>query len=207
PPLIWKYENFLVIILVSLQPFMYWASIQLLFSWYYQLVFGWSAIKTAVHFLPQGLVTLLLMPPTTIVMEKYSLKWIILTGQLICLVGTCLLPFGDTKPNYWNFVFPRFLIRSAGTTIIYAGLNVAVFAVTPPEVTCVVGAIFQCALQLGSSAGAAIATSIQTSVEVNHGGPNGFQGRAAGLWFIFAINTLGMLGVAFLMKHTVPPVK
>ncbi|KAF8583734.1 MFS general substrate transporter [Ramaria rubella] len=207
PPSIWKYENFLVIILVSLQPFMYWASIQLLFSWYYQLVFGWSAIKTAVHFLPQGLVAMVVMPPTTILMEKYSLKWIIFAGQVICVVGTCLLPFGDTKPHYWNFVFPGFLIGSAGMTIIFAGVNVAVFAVTPPEVAGVVGAIFQCALQLGGSAGAAIATSIQTSVQVNHGGPDGFQGRAAGLWFVFAVNALSMLGVAFLMKNTVPPAK
>jgi hypothetical protein len=45
----WRYENFSILIAVGLQPFMWWASVQLLFSWYYQLVFGWSTIKTAVH--------------------------------------------------------------------------------------------------------------------------------------------------------------
>ncbi|KAF8580291.1 MFS general substrate transporter [Ramaria rubella] len=207
PPSIWKYENFLVIILVSLQPFMYWASIQLLFAWYYQLVFGWSAIKTAVHFLPSGITSLIVMPPTTMLMAKYPLKWIIFAGQVICLVGALLFPFGDTKPHYWNFVFPGFIIGTAGMTIVFAGVNVAVFAVTPPEVAGVVGAIFQCALQLGCSAGTAIVTSIQTSVEQRHGGPNGFQGRAAGFWFLVAVISIAMFGVAFFMKNTVPPAK
>ena len=75
------------------------------------------------------------------------------------------------------------------TVVLYQFLySIALFSITPPEVAGVVGAIFTCALQLGSAAGTAIITSIQTSVEVRHGGPSGFDGRAAGLWFLFAFN-------------------
>ncbi|KAF8583733.1 MFS general substrate transporter [Ramaria rubella] len=215
PPPIWNYDNFLVTILVSLQPFMYFSSIQLLFSWYYQLVFGWTPINTAVHFLPLGFVVLIVMPPTTILLQRYPLKWVIFGGHVICVVGTCLLPFGDTKSHYWSFVFPGFLVGAAGMTIVFVGVNpvnlhpssIAVFAVTPPEVAGVVGAILQCALQLGSSAGAAIVTSIQTSVQVNHGGPNGFQGRTAGLWFLLAVTVIGTSGVGLFMKNTRPPTR
>lgn len=69
------------------------------------------------------------------------------------------------------------------------------------------GAIFTCALQLGSAAGSAIVTSIQTSVQKTHGGPNGFQGRAAGLWFLFAFTAIETLGVLIFMQNTVPPLK
>lgn len=47
--MMWKYENFTILIAVGLQPFMWWASVQLLFSWYYQEVFGWSTINVAVR--------------------------------------------------------------------------------------------------------------------------------------------------------------
>lgn len=70
-----------------------------------------------------------------------------------------------------------------------------------------VGAIFSCALQVGCAAGAAIITSIQTSVQQNHGGPNGFTGRAAGFWFLFAVVCTLTLSVLVFMRNTLPPVK
>ena len=70
-----------------------------------------------------------------------------------------------------------------------------------------VGAIFSCALQVGCAAGAAIITSIQTSVQENHGGPNSFTGRAAGFWFLFAVVCSLTAGVFVFMRNTLPPVK
>lgn len=49
PPSMWKYQNFSILIAVGLQPFMWWASVQFLFSWFYQDVFHWSTLNTAVH--------------------------------------------------------------------------------------------------------------------------------------------------------------
>ena len=49
PPKMWKYENFTMIVILGLQPRMWWASVQLLYSWYYQNALGWSTIYTAVH--------------------------------------------------------------------------------------------------------------------------------------------------------------
>lgn len=79
------------------------------------------------------------------------------------------------------------------------------FAVTPPEVAGIVGAVFTCSLQLGSAAGAAIITSIQTSVQLNHGGPDSFDGRAAGFWFLVAFTAAEAIAVLCFMRDTVPP--
>jgi len=207
PPSIWKYENLAIFVTVGLQPFMWWAAVQLLFSWYYQMVFEWSTIKTAVHFLPLGLVSFPIMGVASVLQQNLPLKWVILVGEGLVLIGTALLPFADTAAKYWRFAFPGFVIGTAGMTITFATTNIALFATTPPEVSGVVGAIFSCALQLGSAAGAAIVTSIQTSVQVNHGGPLGFQGRSAGLWFLFAFAAAEFVAVLVFMKNTVPPMK
>lgn len=147
------------------------------------------------------------------------------------LAGTILLPFANSKAHYWTFAFPGFFIGTAGMTIVFATtkyadasiplnlcrsilksdlypcFSIALFDITPPEIAGTVGAIFTCALQLGSAAGAAIVISIQTSVQKTHGGPNEFQGRAAGLWFLFAFTAVETLGVLIFMKNTVPPRK
>ena len=78
------------------------------------------------------------------------------------------------------------------------------FAVTPPDVAGIVGAIFNCVLELGCAAGAAIITSIQTSVEVNRGGPNSYTGRAAGFWFLFAFIAIEMFAVLIFMRTFTP---
>ncbi|EJC99629.1 MFS general substrate transporter [Fomitiporia mediterranea MF3/22] len=206
PPSIWKYPNFPILVLLGLQPFMWWASVQLLFSWLFQEVYRWSTIITAVHFLPVGLVTFPIMGIAQRLQQRLPLKWVILIGQFLALVGTILLPFANSKSRYWPLVFPGFLIGSGGELIVFTTTNIALFVVTPPEVSGIVGAIFNCSLQLGSAAGAAIITSIQTSVQQTHGGPNSYSGRAAGFWFLFAWNVLMFIGVIFLMRYTVAPV-
>ena len=45
----WGYENFTILVAISLIPFMWGSSIFPLFSWYWQLVYEWSAVKAAVH--------------------------------------------------------------------------------------------------------------------------------------------------------------
>lgn len=72
------------------------------------------------------------------------------------------------------------------------------FRTTPPQVAGTVGAIFNSALQVGSAVGNAIISSIQTSVEAqpSSGGTDGYDGRAAAFWFMFAITILETTAVA-----------
>ncbi|EGO18976.1 hypothetical protein SERLADRAFT_358714 [Serpula lacrymans var. lacrymans S7.9] len=206
PPKMWRYENFTILVAISLVPFMWWGSVFLLFSWLWEPVYGWSAIDTAVHFLPIGLGIFPVLPLSAGLQSKLPLKWVILLGHLLLLAGTLLLPFANSKERYWPFVLPGFLLGTAGAALIYTTTNIALLAITPPEVSGIVSAVFTCVLQTGAALGVAIVTSIQTSVQISHGGPDGFQGRAAGLWFLVAfIATMTILFTVF-MKNTVGPV-
>jgi nitrate/nitrite transporter NarK len=50
-----------------------------------------------------------------------SPKWIILTGLSLCLVATVLLALGGGKPDdYWPYVFPAFVLGSAGNMLTYS---------------------------------------------------------------------------------------
>ncbi|KAF9806225.1 hypothetical protein IEO21_08770 [Rhodonia placenta] len=230
PPKMWKYENFTLLMIISLQPFMWWASVQLTFSLYYQDVLQWSTIITAIHFLPLGIIAFVAMALSTVLRDKFPLKWIIIGGELLAIAGTILLPFAETKEDYWRFAFPGFILGTAGMALVFAtnkcvmmciwfGFraaanvfstsafhnSIALFAVTPPEVAAMVGAMFSSALQLGSAAGTAIVTSIQSTVTQSHGGERDWSGRAAGLWFLLAVAVAETLGVIVFMRRLEPP--
>ncbi|KAF4609874.1 hypothetical protein D9613_010411 [Agrocybe pediades] len=202
PPTIWKFDNVPILTAISFVPFMWWGSIFPIFSWVWEVVYHWSAIKSAVHFLPVALGIFPALPLAAILQSKISQKWVILLGFTLLLAGTILLPFANSPARYWPFVFPGFLLGTAGAAIIYATANIALLANTPANVSGIVSAIFVAALQTGGATGLAIITSIQTSVEVGHGGPMSFQGRAAGLWFLVAFIGVMMVLCTLIMKNT-----
>ncbi|KAF8166301.1 major facilitator superfamily domain-containing protein [Mycena galopus ATCC 62051] len=207
PSKMWKYENFSILIFISFAPFAWWASVFLQFSWLWEVVYLWSPMKTAVHFLPIGLG---LFPGLVLfgsLQSKLSLKWVIFIGFLLICMGTLLLPFANSPERFWPFAFPGFLLATAGAAQIYATTNVALLAKTPRAVSGIVSAIFVCVLQMGGALGSAILTSIQTSVQASDGGATSFKGRAAGLWFLFAfLCTMAVLLLVF-MQDSIGPIR
>jgi hypothetical protein len=102
--------------------------------------------------------------------------------------------------------------------VLISFLSIAIFASTPSSAAGTVGAIFNSALQLGSSVGIAAVTSIQTSID---GGEvqaasvplpttkaewtDAYRGRAAAYWFVFAAVVLETLAVlVFFRSHAIP---
>ncbi|KAG2355276.1 major facilitator superfamily domain-containing protein [Suillus spraguei] len=171
PPRTWFYNNFSVLIM-------------------WQTVFHWSVMSTAVHMLPLGIVAFA-ASCTGSLSRIYSPKWIILTGLSLCMVATLLLALGGGKPeNYWPFVFPAFVLGSAGVMVAFSHTNIAIFQAAPSSMSSTVGAMYNGALQFGSAIGLAAITSIETSVEATHGGSHEYAGRAASFWFILGIVTL-----------------
>lgn len=64
--------------------------------------------------------------------------------------------------------------------------SIAIFRCTPSHMAGTVGAIFNSALQLGSSVGSAIVTSINTTIDNKALSPNPhpYAGRSASFWFL-----------------------
>ncbi|KAF7305558.1 MFS general substrate transporter [Mycena chlorophos] len=203
PAKIWTYPNFKVLIPLALVPFAWWSTIFLLFSWLWEVVYAWSPITTAAHFLP---IALGVFPGLAISIalqsqRKISHKWVIVMGFVLALIGSILLPFGNTSHHYWPFLFPGFLLGTLGCAIIYTTINVDLLANAPVEASGIISALFVCMLQVGGAVGSAIVTSIQTSVQQSNGGPLRFAGRAAGLWFLCAwVGVMGLSAIMLLKK-------
>ena len=73
--------------------------------------------------------------------------------------------------------------------VTYTNANIAIFMNTPPEIAGIVGAIFNCALQMGIAVGLAVMASITTSINQDlerQGKVVDYQGLRDSFWFTVA---------------------
>ncbi|KAG1796381.1 major facilitator superfamily domain-containing protein [Suillus plorans] len=196
PPRTWFYHNFSVLFGVALFPFLWWSTVFSIFTTLWQNVFEWPAISSALHMIPIGVASFVISF-TGPLSRIFSPKWIILTGLSFCMVATALMALGGGKPEeYWPYIFPAFVIGSAGAMLTYTHTNIAIFQAAPSSMAGTVGAIFNGALQSGSAIGLAGVSSIETSVEARHGGSHEYSGRAAAFWFLFTIISIEIISVS-----------
>ncbi|KIJ07997.1 hypothetical protein PAXINDRAFT_173133, partial [Paxillus involutus ATCC 200175] len=119
PPRMWFYYNFSVLFGVALLPFFWWNVVFNSFTTSWQDIFHWSAISTAIHMLPIGVMAFA-MSFTGSLSRVFSPKWLILTGLSFLVIATTLLAFGGGRPDqYWPFVFPAFMLGSGGAMLTY----------------------------------------------------------------------------------------
>ncbi|EIW52899.1 MFS general substrate transporter [Trametes versicolor FP-101664 SS1] len=192
PPRTWFLPNFSVLFGTALLPYFWWTTVFTLYTTLWQDVWHWSVISTAIHMLPIGVLAFS-MSFTGSLSRVINPKWIILTGEGMCIIATILLAFADGPERYWPFIFPAFVLGSAGAMLTYTHTNIAIFRTSPTSMAGTVGAIFNGALQLGSAIGISAVGSIETSVEARNGGSESYAGRAAAFWFLLAI-----VGIEFL---------
>jgi MFS family permease len=196
PPKTWSYPNFGVLIAVALIPYFWWTVVFTLLTLLWQQIYGWSAIKAAVHLLPMGVVAFFVAAGANSLAQRVNTKWPILFGQILMFIGSALLAYDNSPGRYWSFAFPGFILGSSGAMLSFVNTNVAIFAVTPPEMAGTIGACFNCALQLGGAVGIAIATSIQSSVEAHKAaGFASYDGRRAAFWFSAAVAAVEAISI------------
>jgi len=223
PPRMWRYRNFGILVTLALLPIFWWVtSFVNLVSWW-EAVYGWNAINTAVHFLPMGISGWLISMVSGRFVAWIAHKWIILAGLFLTIVATILLPFADAPSTYWPFVFPAFILGSMGSMIVYANSSIAIFSYTPPRVAGTVGAVFNSALQLGSAVGLAAVSSLTTSVDAQTSlepplaewsqlldqiTPSmwkaAYKGRSSAYWFVLGILLLLAIAVLVFFEVDLP---
>ncbi|CDO68542.1 hypothetical protein BN946_scf184998.g39 [Trametes cinnabarina] len=201
PPRTWFLPNFSVLFGTALLPYFWWTTVFTIYTTLWQDIWHWSAISTAVHMLPIGVLAFS-MSFTGSLSRVINPKWIVLLGESMCLVATVLLAFADQPDRYWSFIFPAFILGSGGSMLTYTHTNIAIFRTSPASMAGTVGAIFNGALQLGSAVGISAVGSIESSVEATHGGPQSYAGRQAAFWFLLAVVCVEMMSMLVFYRRS-----
>lgn len=91
----------------------------------------------------------------------------------------------------------------------YTNANIAIFMNTPPEIAGIVGAIFNCALQMGIAIGLAVMASITTSINQQRaakGETVDYEGLKDSFWFTVAFTAFMAFMVLIFYKIKKPVV-
>src|SRR5437763_8298602 len=140
-------------------------SFQFLVTQYLQTLAGWSAVSTALAFLPAGVMVVLLSTRMGSLLGRFG------PGPLTALAFTCLLIAyvvflrADVRPDYPAVMLPAILLIGLAFGLGFSSLTVAATAGVPDAEQGLAASLFQTSFQVGGAVVLAIVTAV-----VNAGG-------------------------------------
>lgn len=190
---------------MALLPYFWWTTVFTLYTTLWQDFYEWSVITVALRMIPCGVLATAVSFSGPL-LNRFSPKYMLVASQALIIAATALLATADAPNKYFSHALPALIIGTSGCMLTFmttkyvvpfnlvvmrmligAVCSIALFRTTPPAMAGVVGAIFNCALQLGSAVGLAAVSSIETSLDSGRGKPDAYTGRAAAFWFLLAV--------------------
>jgi EmrB/QacA subfamily drug resistance transporter len=143
-----------------------YVSFQFLVTQYLQTASGWSALATALAFLPAGVLVVTLSPRMGTLLDRFGPPRMVLLA-LGCLVAgyAWFLRIGP-QPDYPAVILPSVLLIGAAFGLGFSSLNVQATAGVADEEQGLASGILQTSFQVGG----AIVLAIVTAVVGAHGG-------------------------------------
>ncbi|KAI0544202.1 aminotriazole resistance protein [Xylaria curta] len=169
--------------------------------------FGFSALSTALRFLPLGITAVVINIVAPILLKHTSTRILLLTCWPIELVGLILFTLMSSGNDYWRLCLPGMILYIAGGNIVYFVGNVKVVASATPENQGTVSGVYNMFLNVGGAVlGVALLTVINDSVASSHGGkdvPSAvLAGFRAGYYGAIAMTIIGFVCSIFFRQPT-----
>ncbi|CAO3690966.1 unnamed protein product [Umbelopsis ramanniana] len=126
----------------------------------FQDAFGYTAIQTALYYLPMSLVAFVIGNSVGYITPHIGVHALLIIGSVICL-GACIgTLFYSYELGFWKLIFPMHILYGASLPLLYVGGQNAMIAAASPSEAGTLGAIYNTSCQLGASIGAAIMAAV-----------------------------------------------
>jgi EmrB/QacA subfamily drug resistance transporter len=126
----------------------------------FQDAFGYSAIETALYFLPMGIVAFFMANGVGYLTPYTGSRIVIVIGAIFAAASNIGALFYSKEIGFWKLIFPMHIIMGLGLPAIYVAGQNAMIVAAPANETGTLGAVYNTAGQLGSAVGLAIMTAI-----------------------------------------------
>jgi MFS family permease len=138
---------------------------QFVMTLYLQTLNGWSAIQTALAFLPAGLLVALLSTRIGPIVDRFGTARLVALGALSFAVGyTAIALRGiDIAPSYILELLPTMLLLGFGFALSFPTLNIAGTSGVGDHEQGLASGLVQTSFQVGGAIGLAVVSAIITS--------------------------------------------
>ena len=139
---------------------------------YLQSVLGWSALQTALGFLPAALIVAFGSPRMDPLIERVGTARTIAAGVIAHLAGYLLFLLVDRDAPYVVGVLPSMILLGLGFMLAFASFNIQATAGIPDHEQGLAGGLLNTSLQVGGAVGLAIVTAVLVAAGEGRTGPD-----------------------------------
>ncbi|WP_410674926.1 MFS transporter [Amycolatopsis sp. cmx-4-68] len=178
---------------------------------YLQRVLGWSALQTALGFLPAALIVAFGSPRIEPLIDRVGTPRTIFAGVVAHVIGYALFLRIDEHSGYAGSVLPSMILLGIGFTLAFSSLNIQATAGISDSEQGLAGGLLNTSLQVGGAIGLAVVTAVLTANGGREASPAALlTGLTPALSVVTGIAVLGLLvaisGLAAKKKTAEEPV-
>lgn len=181
-----------------------YVSFQFLLTQYLQSLAHWSAISTALAFLPAGVMVLVLSLRVAGLLDRFGAGALVVAAFTALAAGYGVFLRAGVTPDYPGVMLPSVILLGAAFGFGFSALTVAATAGVRNEQQGLAASLFQTSLQVGGAVVLAIVTAV-----IDAGGANSAASPAAtlsayrpALYFITGVAVLGLLVALPGLRHS-----
>jgi len=180
-----------------------YVSFQFLITQYLQSLAGWSALSTALAFLPAGLIVVVLSLRMAGLLGRFGPTRLVALAFVFLVVAYALFLRAGVRPDYPSVMLPALLLIGLAFGLGFSSLSVAATAGVPAATQGLAASMFQTSFQVGGAVVLAVVTAV-----VDAGGASHVESPAAtlaayrpALALITVIAAAGMLVALTGLRH------
>jgi MFS family permease len=136
---------------------------QFLVTLYMQSLLGWSALHTALAFLPAGALVALSATRVGAVIDRFGTARLIVVGFAFMVAGYLLFLPIDLDPVYAAVILPTMLLVGAGFALTFPSLNVQATSGVDEHEQGMVSGLLNTSVQVGGAIFLAVVTAVITA--------------------------------------------
>jgi MFS family permease len=144
---------------------------QFLVTFYMQQLLGWSALHTALAFLPAGALVALSATKVGTVIDRFGTPRLIVAGFALMVVGYLLFLRIDLDPVYAAVILPTMLLVGAAFALTFPSLNVQATNGVDEHEQGMVSGLLNTSVQVGGALFLAVVTAVLTANAPEEGAP------------------------------------
>jgi EmrB/QacA subfamily drug resistance transporter len=139
---------------------------------YLQSVLQWSALQTALGFLPAALIVAFGSPRMEPLIDRVGTSRTIAAGVLAHVAAYLLFLLVDRDAPYVVGVLPSMILLGLGFTLAFASFNIQATAGIPDDEQGLAGGLLNTSLQVGGAIGLAVVTAVLVANGQGRSGPD-----------------------------------
>ncbi|WP_274555256.1 MFS transporter [Streptomyces spiramyceticus] len=167
---------------------------QFLVVQYMQSLLGWSALETALAFLPAGVLVALSSTKIGDVVDRFGTPRVITAGLTFLVIGYALFLRISLTPQYVAVILPSMLLIGAACALVFPSLNIQATTGVDDNEQGMVSGLLNTSIQVGGAIFLAVVTAVITAGGGEGGSPQAvLDSFRPGLVVVTVIALVGLL--------------